>query len=131
VNPDVDIPHETWRHRAACIGMDLRLFEPIGDYSKPLNMYAHPRAKAACDACPVAAECLADADATDDRWMIRGGLTPWQRRPPTPPSSRKEPAHGTYAGASWHKRHGIPPCDPCRAAAAHYSRVHKRNRKAS
>lgn len=37
------------------------------------------RAVAVCRGCPVAAECLAAAEAEDDRWGVRGGLTAWQR----------------------------------------------------
>lgn len=37
---------------------------------------------------------------------------------------------GTYAGAQYHRRHGEPVCDPCRAAAAAYVRKWRADRKA-
>jgi hypothetical protein len=41
---------------------------------------------------------------------------------------RKEPDHGTPAGYQWHRRHKVPPCDPCRVAHNEYTAEQHRNR---
>lgn len=63
----------TWRDRAACAGMDVRVFYTL----QPA------KAKAICARCPVRAECLAVAmfferDALR-RHGVWGGLTPGER----------------------------------------------------
>ena len=62
-----------WIERAACRDMPLSDFYPVrGQAIEP--------AKAACAACPVTVECLAEADATEDGtrshvFGFRGGLS--------------------------------------------------------
>lgn len=62
-----------WRSRALCAGDDLSTYFPEGlgaDWRTP---------KKVCAACPVAAECLAFALASDTRDGVFGGLSPKQR----------------------------------------------------
>lgn len=61
----------TWRDRAACLGLDTDMFfpHPSEDPSAAL---------AVCAACPVREECLTDAlkvEPSSKRYGIRGGLT--------------------------------------------------------
>jgi WhiB family redox-sensing transcriptional regulator len=62
-----------WRDRASCLDADTEAF--FVNLEWPL----HPAAETYCHACPVRDECLTDAYETDDRWAVRGGLTPAQR----------------------------------------------------
>lgn len=42
---------------------------------------------------------------------------PWPPQPDVDrPSPRSTQRHGTEAGYSWHRRHGVPYCEPCREA---------------
>jgi WhiB family redox-sensing transcriptional regulator len=61
-----------WHARAACRGRDVRLWFP-----RPGDVFAVTVAKAVCRACPVRAECLADALARPpfDVVGIWGGTT--------------------------------------------------------
>jgi hypothetical protein len=34
--------------------------------------------------------------------------------------------HGTYQGWNWHQRNGVPTCQDCRIAEAHYMRDHRK-----
>lgn len=81
--PDGENPSESWRHRAACAGMDPRIFEvadldthPDLDYSviKEINKANRKVAMAVCDGCPVKTECLDSATHEDRKHTIRGGL---------------------------------------------------------
>lgn len=71
-----------WQQRAACRGMDLRLFFPRGG---PGGRSRRAAAKAVCRQCPVRSECLEWAlahergRAASHRAGIWGGLTGWQR----------------------------------------------------
>ena len=69
---------EDWRDSALCIGVDPEWFFVDGS-----QWAKHPaeeaRAKAICADCPVIAECLENAYATNDGHSIRGGLTPHER----------------------------------------------------
>lgn len=47
---------EDWRHRAACRDEDPELFFPAGTSGPMLRQIAE--AKAVCQRCPVAGECL-------------------------------------------------------------------------
>jgi WhiB family redox-sensing transcriptional regulator len=83
---DYDLPDwvdPDWRERAGCRSQDPELFFPIGDnWTQGEARGRAAEAKAFCNnACPVKAECLADAVACRDDWAIRGGLTPDERRP--------------------------------------------------
>ncbi len=63
---------DDWPAHAACRGMDPdRLF---------VQGAAQNRAKAVCAACPVRAECLADALDNDIEFGIWGGMTERERR---------------------------------------------------
>lgn len=65
-----------WRDNAACLGMDVNLFDV-----KPGTPKAD-RAREICNDCPVRFQCLAWAltlDETDDHLML-GGLTEKERR---------------------------------------------------
>lgn len=77
MNPDPNAGETftvTWRHSAACRGMDPALFYPD-------KGVGHRIAKRTCAACPVRRECLQDALETDEtRHGLRGGLTPRQRQ---------------------------------------------------
>lgn len=64
-----------WMEGARCASMDPAVFEVFGDRGA-----AKPEALAACLDCPVRAECLADPSAVHDEAMVRGGLTPFERR---------------------------------------------------
>ena len=63
---------ETWQEHALCaqVGGD-EWFPEIGD--------SMDDARQICGRCPVATACLRDALATDERFGIRGGLSPRQR----------------------------------------------------
>jgi hypothetical protein len=69
-----------WRTHAACQDVDPEVMFP-GKVIADIN-----EAKRVCAACPVLAECLTaamaeeGATAKENRWGVRGGLTPTQRR---------------------------------------------------
>jgi WhiB family redox-sensing transcriptional regulator len=67
---------QTWRHRAACFGLDVNLFFPDkGQVPQEI--------KAICEACPVKAECLEYAlsvPQTADLTGIFAGTSARQRR---------------------------------------------------
>lgn len=82
---DYDLPHwvdPDWRERAACRGQDSKLWFPEGNnWTGGEAEGRAEEAKAFCRrACPVVAECLADAVASCDDWAIRGATTPDERR---------------------------------------------------
>lgn len=62
-----------WMRQAACADMNSDLFFPQRGASTD-------KAKAACRACPVRAECLAYAMNTGERFGIWGGLSERERR---------------------------------------------------
>lgn len=67
-------PDETWRARAACRGVETRVFYvERGESSAP--------AKAICARCPVRIECLACAIRHGDVYGIWGGMADRERRP--------------------------------------------------
>lgn len=63
-----------WRAQAACLGMDPNIFHP--ESMQDENAW---KARRVCRDCPVAEACLRDALETEDRFGIRGGLSPTQR----------------------------------------------------
>ncbi|MGH8901156.1 MAG: WhiB family transcriptional regulator [Egibacteraceae bacterium] len=67
-----------WRDRAACLGLDVELFFPLGATGPALEQTE--RAKAVCARCPVSASCLEWALRTNQDAGIWGGLTEDQRR---------------------------------------------------
>lgn len=69
--PDPD--GEDWQDRAACVGMDEALFFPgRGSSYRP--------GREICAGCEVKADCLRDALERDERFGMRGGLSPTERR---------------------------------------------------
>lgn len=67
-----------WVDDAACDGADPAMFDPV-------NRHVAARATAVCDACPVRRACLLDAlvdeeDTAYGPWLVRGGMTPKERR---------------------------------------------------
>lgn len=66
-----------WQDRAACQGLDVELFFPLGTTGPALDQAN--QAKAVCTGCPVSPQCLEWALAThqDGIW---GGLTDDERR---------------------------------------------------
>ena len=64
---------ESWVDRAACRQMDVELFVIPRPGARP-----SPEAVAACESCPVIAQCLATSD-PDDR-LYRAGMTKTERR---------------------------------------------------
>lgn len=70
--------------------------------------------------CPVMAECLAHALATDTRYHVWGG------QDFTSPGLAE---CGTKAGYNAHRREGTTPCTPCRLAVAEYQRTAYHQRK--
>ena len=76
-----DAGGESWEMRAACREVVTEVFFP-GDASKDPRKW--DGARAVCGACPVRAECLADALAVEgnratSRHGMFGGLTPEER----------------------------------------------------
>ncbi len=64
-----------WQAHGRCVGMDpARFYLDKGDSSEA----AHT--KAVCETCPVQADCLAEALATNERFGIWGGTSPRARR---------------------------------------------------
>lgn len=62
-----------WQDQAACVGMDPRLFFSEGEnYSGA--------ARAACDSCPVAYECIKVELGETISYGLRGGTTPKDRK---------------------------------------------------
>lgn len=67
---------QEWRSRAACRGLDVNLFYPEPHTGQPQTQIA----RALCMSCAVKDECLDDALATFDKWGVRGGMSPNERR---------------------------------------------------
>jgi WhiB family redox-sensing transcriptional regulator len=66
-----------WRFSAACAGEDPDLFFPSGRSAGARRQTAH--AKAICAGCPVQAECLEWAQATEQPYGVWGGLDEQER----------------------------------------------------
>ncbi|MFP5326469.1 MAG: WhiB family transcriptional regulator [Acidimicrobiia bacterium] len=64
---------QTWRHNAACRGIDPDVFYPADD--DPAD-----DAKAICDVCPVRMPCLEWALSTREKEGVWGGATERERR---------------------------------------------------
>lgn len=71
-------PATDWQDRAACTGMPVHLFFPVGDQSRTAAQVA--RAKRVCERCDVVTECLTSAIETAEVDGIWGGRTPLERR---------------------------------------------------
>ncbi|HZT65546.1 MAG TPA: WhiB family transcriptional regulator [Acidimicrobiales bacterium] len=63
----------SWRHRAACQGVDPDVFFPVSDEDAA-------DAKAICGVCPVREACLEYALARRERDGVWGGATERERR---------------------------------------------------
>lgn len=69
-----------WRARASCRGADPELFFPVGyEWVGEGNEARAEKAKAFCERCPVALECLSEAVEIGDMVAILGGTTPEER----------------------------------------------------
>ena len=68
----------SWRESAACRSYDSEFFFPIGKTGRATAEIQ--RAKAVCAACPVRAECLANALETHQDYGIWGGCDEDERR---------------------------------------------------
>jgi hypothetical protein len=69
----------SWRDRAACKGVDTKIFFP----HDTLRQTRWDEGLAYCYACTVRLPCLDLAlqhDSVDDRWGLFGGLLPGERR---------------------------------------------------
>lgn len=110
----------TWRTLAACRDHpEPEIFYPVG-YKSRLDRIIEAEAKAICAGCPVAQQCLADAD----DWGIWAGRNEnerniTKRRKGTPP--RQVAPHGTTARAKMHRRDGEKLCWQCREAERTYN----------
>jgi hypothetical protein len=63
----------TWLTDAACAGM------PVDWWFSRIPSY-ESRARWLCGECPCTDACLAEALEQGDKFSIRAGTTPWQRR---------------------------------------------------
>ena len=111
-----------WRALAACRPVPLEHFYPDEGES------ATDRARAACERCPVSAECLEHAVAHEN-YGFWAGTSPRDRRrirserkikldTPSLPALIVDNGHGTRAGYLRHLRNGEPACRSCRAGNA-------------
>ena len=118
-----------WQEHAACRGKTHLYYGPAGEDAVS-KQRREERAHAVCMVCPVLAECLADA--ADDEYGYRAGLTPEERaRPRRPQIGGRRPVYGcgTVPGYKQHRRRNETPCDPCRLAHnAYYNAAKARMR---
>jgi len=84
--PDTYNGTEPWQTLATCRDLSPELFDLPGNGTDLPEDHRHrdqiAEAKAACAACPVAAQCLAAAlevPQPHDRWAIAGNTTPRER----------------------------------------------------
>lgn len=72
----IELPDQSWKAQAACVGLPATLFYPENSTMVPKE------AKAICwERCPVREQCLQFAIETPELHGLWGGLTPKQRRP--------------------------------------------------
>lgn len=113
----------SWRHDAACRGMDVDLFFP-----DTKDWRAFEAAKAVCGGCPVRDDCLIENIHEIDG--VFGGTTRKERKHlrlslGIDPLRQPEAKHGTE---SRYRHHGCQ-CQPC--IAAHRLAVAKRAERAA
>lgn len=109
-----------WMAAAACLDLDPDVFFPASDTSMTRT------ARAACNRCPVADDCLEHALDHGITHGIWGGLTPRQRRAHAAATGRTR--HGTTTGYTVDRCR----CQPCRDAIAENKRASvARQREAS
>ncbi|MFT6762394.1 MAG: WhiB family redox-sensing transcriptional regulator [Candidatus Aldehydirespiratoraceae bacterium] len=78
---------EPWQHASACSGeMSMLFYPPLRPEKGTARLSRESRAKAVCANCSVAADCLQNAIANDERYGIWGGLTYRERRLAAPPA---------------------------------------------
>jgi len=120
----------TWRDLAACRGMDINLF-----FSERGDWHSVQAAKAACAACPVREQCLAEAIEEDEHsgHGIRGGVGPKVRQKMRAAAGGRKGwtpiTHGTDHGYKLHKRRGSEACEACRQAHARYTAEYKARKR--
>lgn len=68
----------SWHESAACTGMSLDVFYPIGQGTRAASLEV-ARAKHVCERCAVVSECLASALDSAEPEGIWGGTTPFER----------------------------------------------------
>jgi WhiB family redox-sensing transcriptional regulator len=123
----------TWQNRAACIGHTGELFfAPEHEYPRAKDRRI-AQAKVICGGCPVRAECLAYAEAHDEKHGIWGGLTEMERGAAQTRSKAKKTVsyvHGTRGGAGGHRNRGEDPCEVCRLAENAYMLAYNKAKKA-
>lgn len=67
-----------WRQQAACAGMDVNLFFPVGEF-RGVHAVQVEEAKRVCRRCSVRDECLESALESREKYGVFGGLTPAER----------------------------------------------------
>jgi WhiB family redox-sensing transcriptional regulator len=71
-----------WSLNAACIGTETSTFYPADGERGMRRRVREAKAKAICSRCPVIAECLQWAIATNEPWGLWGGMTAEERAQP-------------------------------------------------
>jgi WhiB family redox-sensing transcriptional regulator len=110
-------PAEHWSARAACLDEDGDLFFAVDGERSDTRPFREATAKAVCRACPVKADCLADA--LEHRHVgIWGGLTDEERKPLHAAATvAADPLDdglcGGPGGRIRHVRAGTPICRAC------------------
>ncbi len=66
---------ERWELSAACMGTDTSDFYPADGERGVSRRVREAKAKAICNRCPVIAECLRWAIATNEPWGLWGGMS--------------------------------------------------------
>ena len=128
--------HDDWRRNAACRDSPPETMFPHSGYkdgrlTRAGAANAIAGAKAICERCPVAVECLTFALEHDERFGIWGGLTEDERAAMHRRRGREEAECGTDRGYKRHIRLGEPACTPCRTAHADKTRQDYGRRKAA
>jgi WhiB family redox-sensing transcriptional regulator len=112
-------------------------YRPDGDFPKALISRRVAEAKARCAGCPVKAECLAYAVATNQVHGVWGGVDfsdkgerrPARREWKRPPTV--DPRCGTDKGCQAHYTRGEHPCGPCLAARRDAQRLRRAQQQES
>ena len=68
-----------WELSAACVGTDTSAFYPADGERGVSRRVREAKAKAICSRCPVIAECLRWAIATNEPWGLWGGMSSEER----------------------------------------------------
>jgi WhiB family redox-sensing transcriptional regulator len=70
---------ERWELSAACVGTDTSAFYPADGERAVSRRVREEKARAICGRCPVIAECLQWAIATNEPWGLWGGMSSDER----------------------------------------------------